>query len=642
MSLFIRYSLGILSRILVFLSASTLKLVLPLLLVLLTILHGNAATVTSTSSNGPGSLRQAVGNAVAGDTIDFDASLSGAVITLSSRINIGTSVTIDASSLPEGLTISGGGVTQVFFNQGGVATTLTKLTIRDGKAPNGATGSNGAVGDDGSNGIIGGGGFSGGAIFNSGNLTLQFCSLINNSAGNGGNGGVGGTGIDFFLAVPTGNGGDGGPGGAGGDGGAIYNSASGQLSLDSCTFALNTAGTGGSGGAEGFGNFSNGNRGQGGIGGSGGAVYNLGSLSLSSSTLSLNEIGLGGSGISQGSSGTGGGIFSSGTASSGNSLIANNCVVHSSLSPDVSGTFSSQSNNLIGDSTGSSGWSIGPGDVLGYVANPLDPVLAPLGDYGGTTETMPPLRGSPALDAGSSIQSVDQRGFARTFGAAVDIGAVESNLDMVVTSLSASGAGTLTTAVQQGLIPETSISFDPSLSGGVITLAAPIVINESMTIDGSGLADGITISGGNSVGVFEVESGGNVSLIDFTIANGNANSGAGLFNQGVVTIAGCTFSNNLASSRGGAIFNSSGILTLENCTLAGNSSGLEGGAILNSGLLTLSHCTIADNTANGYISGPNSTGAVFSAIYLSLSRIRSSLEITRQMLQTLEDRGVFL
>ncbi len=52
--------------------------------------------------------------------------------------------------------------------------------------------------------------------------------------------------------------------------------------------------------------------------------------------------------------------------------------------------------------------------------------LAPLGYYGGPTRTMPPLPGSPAIDAGgSTTESTDQRGLPRVAGAAVDIGAVE-------------------------------------------------------------------------------------------------------------------------------------------------------------------------------------------------------------------------
>jgi hypothetical protein len=60
-----------------------------------------------------------------------------------------------------------------------------------------------------------------------------------------------------------------------------------------------------------------------------------------------------------------------------------------------------------------------------------NPLLAPLGNYGGPTPTMPPLPGSPAIDAGidaaASMFTTDQRGtgYPRLVGAHVDIGAVE-------------------------------------------------------------------------------------------------------------------------------------------------------------------------------------------------------------------------
>src|SRR5262249_61244604 len=58
-----------------------------------------------------------------------------------------------------------------------------------------------------------------------------------------------------------------------------------------------------------------------------------------------------------------------------------------------------------------------------------NPLLAPLGNYGGPTQTMPPLRGSPAINAGSDDAAAgitsDQRGYPRAVGVSVDIGSVE-------------------------------------------------------------------------------------------------------------------------------------------------------------------------------------------------------------------------
>jgi CSLREA domain-containing protein len=62
-----------------------------------------------------------------------------------------------------------------------------------------------------------------------------------------------------------------------------------------------------------------------------------------------------------------------------------------------------------------------------------DPLLGPFGDNGGPTNTLSPLIGSPAIDAGDdticashAIGSLDQRGVVRPVGAACDIGAVEA------------------------------------------------------------------------------------------------------------------------------------------------------------------------------------------------------------------------
>jgi hypothetical protein len=79
-----------------------------------------------------------------------------------------------------------------------------------------------------------------------------------------------------------------------------------------------------------------------------------------------------------------------------------------------------------------------PGTTLLVGANNhigVDPLLAPLGSYGGPTRTHQLLPGSPALDAGNpaipSPPATDQRGAARIQGPAVDLGAVEGGLGIV-------------------------------------------------------------------------------------------------------------------------------------------------------------------------------------------------------------------
>ena len=59
--------------------------------------------------------------------------------------------------------------------------------------------------------------------------------------------------------------------------------------------------------------------------------------------------------------------------------------------------------------------------------NNTDPELGVLGNYGGPTQTIPLLMGSPAIDAGGAggCPATDQRGVPRPFGGACDIGAFE-------------------------------------------------------------------------------------------------------------------------------------------------------------------------------------------------------------------------
>lgn len=61
-----------------------------------------------------------------------------------------------------------------------------------------------------------------------------------------------------------------------------------------------------------------------------------------------------------------------------------------------------------------------------------DPLLRPLGNYGGPTKTHLPLPGSPAVDHGAGCPALDQRGAARNDGdnngsIICDIGSTEFN-----------------------------------------------------------------------------------------------------------------------------------------------------------------------------------------------------------------------
>jgi predicted outer membrane repeat protein len=166
----------------------------------------------------------------------------------------------------------------------------------------------------------------------------------------------------------------------------------------------------------------------------GGGIYNAGTLTVISSTLSSK------------SATSGGGIFSfsAGTLSLRKTIVAGNRSSPDS-GPDISGSVQTSSSfNLvgIGDST-LTGISDGSqGNQIGTPDSPIDPRLAPLGDYGGPTQTRPLLPGSPALDAGDSamLGTPDQRGVVRSGG--VNIGVFQASAaSFVVTTPATATAG---------------------------------------------------------------------------------------------------------------------------------------------------------------------------------------------------------
>ncbi|MGH9458687.1 MAG: Ig-like domain-containing protein, partial [Thermoanaerobaculia bacterium] len=174
---------------------------------------------------------------------------------------------------------------------------------------------------------------------------------------------------------------------SGGDGGGLYLGGSGSALIDNSTLSGNAA-------------LFNG----------GGVVASVAPLSILNSTFAENSAGS-----------NGGAIHSGGAVDAVNAIFAN-----STSGGNCSGnTFGSGGNNLSSDS--SCGFS-GSGNLT-----LTDPLLGPLQNNGGQTDTHALLSGSPAIDAGddAAADGVDQRGFSRPVDgdqdgtATTDIGAFE-------------------------------------------------------------------------------------------------------------------------------------------------------------------------------------------------------------------------
>ncbi len=229
--------------------------------------------------------------------------------------------------------------------------------------------------------------------------------------------------------------------------------------------------------------------------------------------------------------------------------------------------------------------------------------LAPLGHYGGTTQTMALLPGSPAIGKGIAVSGIttDQRGQIR--GKVIDIGAVQASLVVESTGgsvVTAASTLTLPGAVQLAdQFAGDEITFDPTVfnPAATITLSGNglVLSNTALTTTITGPAAGVTISGGGKVGVFNIGSGVAASLSGMTITGGSASGGGGLFNSGTATLTDVTVSGNSAFICGG--LDNYGTATLNDVTVSGNSASFGGGG----GLLNLidATATLTDVTVSG-------------------------------------------
>jgi len=146
----------------------------------------------------------------------------------------------------------------------------------------------------------------------------------------------------------------------------------------------------------------------------GGGIYiDGGTLTVNNVTITANVADSDANGT-----GNGGGLFQSGaaTVTISNTILSGNSDP-SGEAPDCSGTLSSGGANIL-QSTNGCTFAPGAGDLTG-----VDPLLGPLSDNGGPTQTHALLAGSPAINAGGpTCTATDQRGLPR---ADCDIGAYE-------------------------------------------------------------------------------------------------------------------------------------------------------------------------------------------------------------------------
>jgi Ca2+-binding RTX toxin-like protein len=325
------------------------------------------------------SLREAIEIADSGSTITFDDSLSGGTIDLTlGELAIDKSLIINGLGV-NNLSIDANNATRIFLVDDGDANTQADVSI------SGLTIANGGRFPE-----LDGGGFS-----NQENLTITDSALTGNSG-------------RFGLAV--------------------YNT--GQLQLSNSLVSRNVGAESAVYNDGGTASVSNTTISNNSTAGSNSAILNTngGELSLSNSTIADND--------SANSTVTN---SDDSTATVTSTIIADNVGFRRVQGiNNVSGTFISGGNNLIGDADGSIGFDE-PSDITGTLENPIDPGLGELQNNGGTTETLALSEDSPAINAGSNPNNLatDQRGegFIRTVGNATDIGAYEVQTISTVTEI---------------------------------------------------------------------------------------------------------------------------------------------------------------------------------------------------------------
>ncbi len=617
-------------------------------------------TVMNADSSGPGSFAQAIADANGinqANTIEFSATAFGTP----QKITLGGSglALSDTGGLqtitgpPAGVTISGGDLSGVFVVEAKVTAALSGLTISDGFV--GASGSGPGLHNDGKTTLtdctISGNsaGDGGGGLYNDGKaeLILTGCTISGNSAGGMG-GGLENEGITKLTDCTI-------SGNSAGQGGGLYNGSSflgdtAELTLAGCTISANSAAAGGGLTSEGTTTLTDCTIRGNSAGGSGGGVDNYSTedltltgctlsgnmaaslggglfnytttAKLTDCTLSGNTAGTKGGGIYNGYFGSGGpatldltectisgnsaaqlggGLFNYATARLIDTIVAGNTrsSVASDIHEDASSTISGNDNLVGSDSAG----VLTDGGGQNIVVTGLSSLgLAPLGSYGGPTQTMALLPGSAALGTGSPVSGVtaDQRGEPALDPSAPDIGAFQSQ-GFLLTPV---GGGTpqsaaLDTAFANPLTVEVTAN-DPlePVADGMVSFAAPTggasaaLSSDTATIGSDGVAS-VAATANSDAGTYTITASGPGAgaAADFDLANMatptvtvTALTGSAVYGQAVtftatVMVPGGTPTGTVTFSDGGTVLGTAALDSSGTATITASSMAVGAHAI---------------------------------------------------------------
>jgi CSLREA domain-containing protein len=424
------------------------------------------------------------------------------------------------------------GVDRVLHILDGYAVEINDVTIRYGKAPDGADGADDAT----CTGSHGGGIYSGEDT----TLLLNDCVVAYNRTGDGGDGctsassanGRGGAGGGIYIGSgtltlndtsvrnnETGKGGDGHIGGDaryGGNGGGIY-LTQGEATLTDSWISSNVTGAGGRGADA-----ASGTAGDGATSGYGGGICSIGTLTLIESTVAGNATGAGGDG-GDSFSGDGGDGGVSGAGAGIINYYATLVVVESAIYDNATGP------------GGSGGSGAGAGGVDGYPG------------YGGGISSMG--------DSDATLRDTTVRDNSGTAGGGLSItgGSSVATLDGCTVSgntaggngggLYNSGTLTMTNSTISGNDAHTSGGGIYNSSGAATTLTFVTVTDNTADLDNNGFGNGGgfitegTLIMTNTIVAVNYDKGGESPDCWGTVASGDYNL------LGIGDSAGCTFAS---------------------------------------------------------------------------------------------------
>ncbi len=482
-----------------------------------------------------------------GSVVTFATNLSGQTITLiGGQINLYQDHTIDASGLPGGIRLNGNHNSAIMNVGGGASITLNALTFTNGYAP----------------------AASGGAIANNGSLTLNNCTLVNNSAGWAG-AVANVSACSLVNCTLLGN-------SSQNYGGAIDN-VGGTLTLLQCTVCSNSSAI------------------------AGGVDNDNGSVSVANSIVAFNS---------------GQDVF---TWNNGQTYVQGTNIVTSPIIPVPPANVFFFGAELLAD------------PMLGPLANNGGPTPTMLPRFGSpaidaadsstAASVTADQRGlarvvGPAPDVGA-VEFQDASPVVTTNAdsglGSLRFASVYSPVGSTITFATNLSGQTITLTngeidlyqnhtIDGSALPQ-SVSLNGNSSNRIFGIFGTVTLNALTFTNGAAPGD----SGG------AILDEGSLTMNGCTLAGNSAQFAGALVNYGNCSLVNCTLTGNSSQYNGGAIDNVGGgaTLTVTQCTIWGNSAGGVGGGIDNYlAQLNVANCIIANNGGDIY-NWPSSFATIY-------------------------------